>query len=130
MMSSSDGFTAEVIATESPSQERPTVTQRTWASIASVAAWFGANSIDAISAPLSTDAGQRVAHELVHDPLAAERRLHQDHPGGLRLDLSDYCGLLAPRRAAQGFQRGVRLVGCDHRHQHALVRDVHRVDSQ
>ena len=28
---------------------------------------------------LSTDPRQRVAHELVHDPLAAERRLHEHH---------------------------------------------------
>ena len=39
MMSSRLGLTAEVIATESPSHERPLVIQRTWASTASVAWW-------------------------------------------------------------------------------------------
>ena len=38
MMSSRLGLVAEVIATESPSQESPTVIHRTWAVTASVAA--------------------------------------------------------------------------------------------
>ena len=41
MMSSRLGLVAEVMATESPSQERPTVTQRTCAVIASVVGLVG-----------------------------------------------------------------------------------------
>ena len=95
-MSSRLGSTAEVMATESPSQPRPVVIQMTWASTASVFAWSGTNSTAlAISPPvgytikLSTDPGQRIAHQLVHHSPAAEGRLHQHHPGRLRLHLSD-----------------------------------------
>ena len=48
MMSSSDGFVAEVIATESPSQPRPEVIQMTWAVTASVGVLVGTNSTVAI----------------------------------------------------------------------------------
>ena len=48
MMSSRLGLVAEVMATESPSQESPTVIQRTWAVIASVSAWLGTNSVAAM----------------------------------------------------------------------------------
>ena len=53
MMSSRLGLTAEVMATESPSQESPVVIQITWASTASVAFWFGTNSAVTAIAHLS-----------------------------------------------------------------------------
>ena len=51
-------------------------------------------------APLSsTDPRQRIAHELVHHPLAAEGRLHQHHPRRLRPHLADLRRALAAGRA-------------------------------
>ena len=52
-MSSRLGFVAEVIATESPSQERPVVIQMTWAVTASVAFWLGTNSTAVMRAPFT-----------------------------------------------------------------------------
>ena len=49
------------------------------------------------SSPRSTDPRQRVAHQLVHHPLAAEARLHQHHPGRLGPHLADLGRALAAR---------------------------------
>ena len=53
MMSSRLGFVADVMATLSPSHDRPTVIHRTWASTASVVAWLGEISNVAITSLLS-----------------------------------------------------------------------------
>ena len=45
MMSSRLGSVAPVMATESPSHERPVVIQMTWAVTASVSAWLSTNSV-------------------------------------------------------------------------------------
>src|SRR5512133_1480464 len=116
MMSSRLGFVAEVMATESPSQESPVVTHRTCAVIASVFSWPGTNStVPDIGPPTSgsTDAGQGVAHQLVHDPLAAEGGRHQHHPGWLRLHFADLRRALAARDRAQRAQGRLRRLGSD-----------------
>src|SRR3954468_4662844 len=98
MMSSRLGFVADVMATESPSQLRPVVIHSTCAVIASVSLCFSISAIDIwppIGPFVSTDARQRVAHELVHHPPSAERRLHEHHPGRVRPHLSDLGGVLA-----------------------------------
>src|SRR3954454_8695286 len=132
MMSSRLGLVAEVMATESPSHDRPTVIHSTCAVTASVAAWFGTNSVADIAVPLSsTDPRERVADQLVHDPSPAEGRLHQHHPGRVRADLAHHRGLRAHGAipgAAQRAQLAVGRLGGDLRHEHALVGDVHRVD--
>ena len=53
MMSSRLGLVADVMATLSPSQDRPTVIHRTCASTASVVAWLGEISNVAITSLLS-----------------------------------------------------------------------------
>ena len=76
--------------------------------IASVFSCPGTNStVPDIGPPscCSTDTGQWVAHQLVHHPLAAERRLHEHHPWRLRLHLADLHGALAARHGAQRRQR-------------------------
>src|SRR4051794_24421913 len=98
MMSSRLGLVAEVMATESPSQLRPVVIHSTCAVTASVSLCFSISAIDIwppIGPFVSTDARQRVTDELVHHPPAAERRLHQHHPGRLRPHLSDLGCVLA-----------------------------------
>src|SRR5690242_10435810 len=116
MMSSRLGLVAEVMATESPSHERPMVIHRTWAVTASVAAWFGTNSVAvAISSSprpfaLSTDPGQRITHQLVHDPPATKRRLHHHHPGRLGPHLADRRRLLTPAHTAQRPERRLHPV--------------------
>ena len=60
------------------------------------------------SPPRSTDPRQRVAHQLVHHPLAAEARLHQHHPGRLGPHLADLRRALAAGNGAQRGQRRVR----------------------
>src|SRR5687768_1575537 len=94
MMSSRLGLVAEVMPTESPSQLSPVVIQITCAVICSVSCCLGAYSTGAM-ALLSADPGQGVADQLVHDPSPSECRLHQDHPGGIRLHLSDLGRALA-----------------------------------
>ena len=138
MMSSRLGLVAEVIATESPSQERPIVIHSTCAVTASVAAWLGTNSVAVAMCvlssrvlPLSTDPRQRIADQLIHHPPAAEGGLHHHHPGRLRR---------APRRsppparspAPLAARRAPRRVGSgrDEGDQPALVGDVHRVDAR
>ena len=107
MMSSRLGLVAEVMPTESPSQLSPVVIQITWAVISSVSCCLGANSTG--HRPLlSTDPRQRVADQLVHDPPAAEARLHQHHPGRLGPHLADLRRLLAalaPRAARRAPRR-------------------------
>ena len=133
MMSSSDGFVAEVMATESPSQPRPAVIQMTCAVTASVAFWLGTNSMAAIRDSfrrLADRPGQWIADQQVHHAAAAERGLDEHHPRGIGLDLADLRrGLAAGRRAQRG-QRGVRGLGRDEGDEHALVRDVHGVDAE
>src|SRR5437588_11548279 len=95
-MSSRLGFVADVMATESPSQLRPVVIQRTWAVIASVflCSLYGL-SIVAIASPrllFSTDPRQGISDQLVHHPSAAEARLNQHHPRWLRPPLTDLRG--------------------------------------
>ena len=60
MMSSRLGLVAEVMATESPSQESPTVTHRTCAVTASVAAWLGTNSVVVAMCVLSCLGSQQI----------------------------------------------------------------------
>src|SRR6478609_9078331 len=80
MMSSRLGLVAEVIATESPSQLNPLVIHSTCAVTASVSLCFSIAAIDITPPPpRSTDPRQRVADQLVHNPLAAKARLHQHH---------------------------------------------------
>src|SRR5580765_8110167 len=107
-MSSRLGFVADVMATESPSHDRPVVIQSTCAVTCSVAFRFGANSMLDMPGSLArlTDARQRIADQLVDHPLAAERGLHQHHPGRRGLDLADLDGALAPRHGAQRGQGG------------------------
>src|SRR3954454_2953673 len=132
MMSSRLGLVAEVMATESPSQLSPVVIHKTWAVTASVFLCCSILSmlIRPPSTSLSTDPRQRVAHQLVHHPLAAKTRLHQHHRGRLRPYLSDLRGVLAARHRAQRGKGVVRGLRCDEGHELALVRDVHRVDSE
>src|SRR6187431_3038607 len=117
MMSSRLGFTAEVIATESPSQPNPVVIQIRCAVIASVSAWLGTNSLLSVAMgppsltvcrahrklwlTASADPRQRVPGQQVHDPPPAERRVHQHHPGRLRANLADLRGLLEARDRSQ-----------------------------
>src|ERR1700733_13708817 len=92
MMSSRLGFVAEVIATESPSQLSPVVIHRTCAVTASVSFCFAYGFANAdIPSPLFslTNPRERVAHQLIHPPLAAKARLHQHHPGRLGPHLAD-----------------------------------------
>src|SRR6476659_7953714 len=99
MMSSRLGFVADVIATESPSQLRPVVIQRTWAVTASVSLCFAYASL-AIASPLaSTDPWQRVTDQLIHHPAPAEAGLDQHHARGLRPHLGD---LRRPLAAGNG----------------------------
>ena len=67
------------------------VIHSTWAVTASVSLCAANASVVAIGAPFprSTDPRQRIAHQLVHHPLAAEARLHQHHPRRLRAHLAD-----------------------------------------
>src|SRR4051812_5491197 len=127
MMSSRLGLVADVIATESPSQERPVVIQRTWAVTPSVFL-CSAKTVLAMTSPLndSTDTRERIAHQLIHHPPATEARLHEHHPGRFRPHLSDLARLLAALDRPQGRERGVRGAGRDERDKRALVRDVHR----
>ena len=103
-MSSRLGFVADVMATESPSQLRPVVIQRTWAVTASV---FLCSVVHRarhrLSSLASTDPRQRVAHQLIHHSPAAKARLHQHHPRRLGPHLADLRRLLAARhrRAAR-----------------------------
>ena len=97
MMSSRLGLVADVMPTESPSQLSPVVIQITCAVICSVSCCLGANSTG-ICSLLSTDPRQRVADQLVHDPPAAEARLHQHHPRRLGAHLADLGRPLAAGR--------------------------------
>src|SRR5215471_10473306 len=101
--SSSDGLVADVIATESPSQESPVVIHTTWAVIASFSCCPGTNSTVAISAPLddSTDPRQRIADQQIHHPPAAEGGLDEHHSLRLRPHFADRRGLLAAGHASQ-----------------------------
>src|SRR6185436_18307980 len=131
MMSSRLGLVADVMATESPSQDSPVVIQRTCAVTSSVFLCSANTSVAAIGSPSSlTDPRQRIPDQLIHHPLAAKARLHQDHPGRLGAHLSDLSRALAARDQAQSGECRVGSLRRDEGDELALVRDVHRVDSQ
>src|SRR4051794_187198 len=108
MMSSSEGFVADVIATESPSQLSPEVIQMTCAVTASVAFWFGMNSVaDMRCAPSLglADAGKGVSDEQIHHAPPTECGLDEHHPRRLRPDLADLGGERTSRSGGQRCER-------------------------
>src|ERR1700704_727872 len=110
MMSSRLGLVAEVIATESPSQLRPVVIQRTCAVTASVfcCSLYGLAVVD-IASPrqFSTDPRQGISDQLIHHPSAAKARLHQHHPRRLRAHFADLGRRLTAADRAQSLERPV-----------------------
>src|SRR5579885_1737190 len=126
-MSSRLGFVADVIATESPSPASPVVIQMTCAVTASVSCCLGTKSTGLI-ALLSADSRERVSHEHVHDPAAAEGGLDENETRRAGVHLADVGALLAAGNGGERGERRVGGVGCDERDQAALVRHVHRVD--
>ena len=70
---------------------------------------------------LLTDTGERVSHEHVHDPAAAECRVEQDEPGRVGADLAHVGSVRAERMRAEGGERGFRRLGGDDRDEPALA---------
>ena len=139
-MSSRLGLTAEVIATESPSQERPVVIQITWASTASVvlALVRGMNSVAAIVGT-SFDLFSSSSQQILGSGSPASRSITRlppkavstsTIPGGSVLTSPISAAPSQPGARAQRRERGVGGLGRDEGDEAALVGDVHRVDPE
>ena len=131
MMSSRLGLVAEVIATESPSQLRPVVIQRTWAVTASVflcSAYDLASPSPLLSPQQIRGSGSPTSWSITRRPpkLVSTSTI----PGGSVRTSPISAACSQPGTAAQRRERRVGRLGGDERDQLALVGDVHRVDPE
>ena len=149
MMSSRLGLTAEVIATESPSQERPVVIQITCASTASVVVLVGDELGRChLNSPIRA-ARARVPHRVVRASAAHQQILGSGSPtsrsitrlppkavststipGGSVLTSPISAAPSRPGTARSAASAASARLGRDERDEPALVGDVHRVDPE
>src|SRR6202050_825097 len=78
----------------------------------------------------SANSRQRITHEEVNDPGAAERRAELDDALGLGDDVPDDRRLRTGGMRAQGTKRDVGDRAFDHHHHPALAGNVHGVDAE
>ena len=134
MMSSRLGFVAEVMATESPSQDSPVVIHRTWAVICSVFCCPGTNStVPAIGPPSCSINRSGAAGRPPAGPSPACRRTPSATstiPGGSVFTSPISAARSQPGTARSAASAASARLGRDEGDELALVGHVHRVDPE